>query len=242
MFGIFKAICDFFRGKPATHQDAPQEPEPAEQPKADPAKQDQPALPEPGPEPHAAAPPKLNLAGPALDFVKRSARHEAAHVVLGDAIEEKMDWVNVMGKPGEKYAKTHFDYSPEALQILSEQWDGLANEKKMRRKVIDLAMCFVAGHLIESEQYKDVKTVSQRIEEAGEGIWGTLKKGNTDAHMVAWLLSLIDMKGVKMVHALETTAKKRVDANRLTLEAIEKKLIEQGYIEGDEFKQIRGKA
>ena len=70
---------------------------------------------------------------------------------------------------------------------------------------------------------------------------GTLRKGNLDHHWVAWLLSLIDAKDVKHVQWLEKRAKELIDKHRDLLEVIEKKLNEQGYIDGDEFRQVRGK-
>jgi hypothetical protein len=142
---------------------------------------------------------------------------------------------------GVKHTKTHFNYSPEALELLEGRWNGLSNKKVMTNKLIDLATCFVAGHLIENELYPQIQTVRQRIQSAGEGAWGTLRKGDLDHHWVAWLLSLIDAKDVKHVQWLEKRAEEMVDKQRDKLKAIEEKLIEQGYIEGDEFKAIRGK-
>lgn len=153
-----------------------------------------------------------------------------------------MEWVNIDGKPGEEYTKTHFNYSEEALQILNERWNGLTNKTKMTKKTIDLAVCFAAGHLIEAEKFAGVQTVSQRIRQAGDSIWGTMRKGKLDHHMVAWLLSLIDVRSFETVLKLEKMARQHVDANRERLEAIENRLIEKGYIDGEEFKQIRGKA
>lgn len=240
MFGrIIKAVGEFFRGKSVGAPPAPGAEEPVPQPEPEPVIAA--AEPVPAAVPVPAAPPKLNVTGPQLDFVKRGARHEAAHVIIGDEIKEDMEWVNVMGKPGEQHTKVRFNYSPEALEILEGRWNGLSNKKVMTNKLIDLATCFVAGHFIENERYPDVQTVRQWIQAAGEGAWGTYRKGNLDHHWVAWLLSLIDAKDVKHVQWLEKRAKDTVDKHRDKLEAIEAKLVEQGYIEGDEFKKIREK-
>src|SRR4051812_5444095 len=51
-------------------------------------------------QPPAKPRPKLEADGAKLDFVKRSARHEAAHIVVGEAIGEYAEWVNIMGMPG----------------------------------------------------------------------------------------------------------------------------------------------
>jgi hypothetical protein len=240
MFGRFiKAAIEFFRSKPKQKPEAVAVVEPAPEPESEPVIAAADHLPAPVPQP--IGPPKIKVTGPQLDFLKRGARHEAAHVIVGDEIKEEMEWVNVMGKPGAQHSKVRFNYSPEALEILESRWNGLNNKEVMTKKLIDLATCFVAGHLIENERYPKIQTVSQRIQSEGEGAWGTLRKGNLDHHWVAWLLSLIDAKDVKHVQSLEKRAKKIVDKHRDTLEAIEGKLIEQGYIEGDEFKQIREK-
>lgn len=238
MFGRFiQAVLELFRSKPKHSPEVVDVVEPAPEPEPVIAVAD----PEPAPVPLPNSPPKLNVTGPELDFVKRGARHEAAHVIVGDEIKEDMEWVNVKGKPREQDAKVRFNYSPEALEILEGRWNGLSNKKVMTQKLIDLATCFVAGHFIENERYPQIQTVRQRIQNAGEGVWGTLRKGGLDHQWVAWLLSLIDAKEVRHVQWLENRAKEMVDKHRDKLEVIEKKLIEQGYINGDEFKKIRGK-
>jgi hypothetical protein len=236
---LIKAAIELFRCKPKHNLEAVAVVEPAPEPESDPVIAAADHAPAPVPQP--IAPPKLEVTGPKLDFLKRGARHEAAHVIIGDEIEEDMEWVNVMGKPGEEHSKVKFNYSPEALQILEGKWNGLDNKKVMTNKLADLATCFVAGHLIENERYPQVQTVTQRIQSEGEGVWGTIRKSNADHHWVAWLLSLVDEKDVKWVKWLEKRAKTMVDKHRPKLKALEEMLIEQGYIEGDEFKKIRGK-
>jgi hypothetical protein len=236
---IIRAVRELFREKSVEAPPAPAAAEPVPQQEPEPAIAAADTMPAAVPQP--VAPPKLNVTGPQLDFLKRGARHEAAHVVIGDEIKEDMEWVNVMGKPGEQDTKVRFNYSAEALEILEGRWNGLSNKKVMTNKLIDLATCFVAGHLIENESYPQVQTVRQTIQAAGAGVWGTYRQGGLDHQWVAWLLSLIDAKDVKYVHELEDRAKKMVDRNRDKLKAIEEKLIEQGYIEGEEFKKIRGK-
>ena len=131
------------------------------------------------PVPQPIVPPKLNVQGPQLEYLRRGARHESAHVIIGDEIEEDMEWVNVIGKPGEKHSKVRFKYSPESLEILEGRWNGLSNKKVMTKKLIDLATCFVAGHLIENERYPQVQTVSQRIQSAGEATWAPSGKATS---------------------------------------------------------------
>lgn len=172
------------------------------------------------------------------DFLKRGARHEAAHVVVGHAIGEEVEWVNVIGMPGQKHAKTHFKYSREARLIIDEQWDGLRNRDVMTKKILDLATCFVAGHIIEYEKYKQLRPVSVQIQESRREVWATMRQGDMDYHVVAWLLSLIDRRDVRLVQQLEQSAIRLVNARRPLLDAIERRLLEKGHIEPEELRQL----
>jgi hypothetical protein len=73
----------------------------------------------------------------ALQRRKERSRHEAAHVVVGDAIKEDMEWVNVDGKPGVDHSMVHFNYSAQALSILNGNWYDTPNERK---KAVDLEL------------------------------------------------------------------------------------------------------
>jgi hypothetical protein len=49
------------------------------------------------------------------------------------------------------------------------------------------------GHAFECEKYQ-TETVSQKLEKEGDNVWGTMKKGKQDHHIVALRLSPIDAK------------------------------------------------